>query len=125
MPEQGERVWVFFKSFRVISLLVHGRCRGQGGLREVQLRSLRRICPASPQPLLLASPCSCPGLPGGSINVLFPGKDNRDTQKTEMNKVRSFIMQKLGFGALQLKEAAAPAHSRGACSFYPIEVSPF
>lgn len=42
-----------------------------------------------------------------------------------MNKLRSFIIQSPGFGALQLKEAAAPAHWRGACNFYPIQFSPF
>lgn len=42
-----------------------------------------------------------------------------------MNKLRSLIMHSRGFGALQLKEAAAPAHRRGACNFCSIELSPF
>ncbi|XP_074413260.1 zinc finger SWIM domain-containing protein 7 isoform X1 [Zonotrichia albicollis] len=98
-------------------IAVHGdeRSPGKPRLCGVQLRSLLHICPPSPQPLEL----SC--TPGGSIHVQFPGKDNRDTEETEMNKHNA----KPGFGALQLKEAAAPAHWRGACNFYSIHFPPF
>ena len=46
----------------------------------------------------------------GSIDVLVSGWDNRDMKETETKRIRSFVMQSWGFGALQLKKAAAPTH---------------